>query len=191
MKIFSLILWISWAFFSTASDTQAVQNILQNYQSKQTITMNFHKTFTHSLLNKQTQSFGKFYLSGNLWRLEVLSPQKSYIISNTQGVLVFSADKSLLRKTKKSSLDILALLFNKKKFNQTFQYKEKKKKGRTWIYIFLSSALSRIDSIALQVEKDRILSLRITRPSSLGEEFYRFSEIRFNDPLSPDLFLRP
>ena len=148
--------------------------------------MNIKKTFTQPLLKKQTESSGRFYLSNKLWRLDFTEPKKSSIVYDGEKITYSSNATSHVIPSSKAG--ILHLLFHSKAFYQTFKYLGKSQKGRTQIYSFQGLTSSSPNKIFIQVEKDRILSLRVQWHPPLGEEYYRFSSIHFNQKLDERLF---
>ena len=151
--------------------------------------MNIKKTFKQPLLKKQTESSGRFYLSNNLWRLDLTEPKKSNIVYNGENITYSSNSNTHIIPPSKAG--ILHLLFHSKAFYKTFKYLGKSQKGRTQIYSFQGLTPSSPEKIFIQVEKDRILSLRVQWRPPLGEEYYRFSSIHFNQRLNRSLFQPP
>ena len=167
-----------------------VHSILDNYQKRKSVVMRVKKKFTQKLLSKQNLSEGKFYFSKGLWRFDVTSPRKSSLFYNGQKI-VYSSDNNVSHHTALNSQNmILSLLLDRKKFYKIFTYQGLRQKGRTQIYDF-SAKPPEPQKISIQIEKDRILSLLVSWEEPLGEEYYRFSSIQFDQKLPKKLFLKP
>ena len=186
--IIIIVLWLNTTALKSKSDLP-IHQILSLYQSKTSVTMSIKKTFTQPLLKKQTESSGRFYLSNNLWRLDLTEPKKSSIVYDGENITYSSNSNTHVIPPSQSG--ILHLLFHPKAFYKTFKYLGKSRKGRTQIYSFQGLTPSSPEKIFIQVEKDRILSLRVQWRPPLGEEYYRFSSIHFNQKLNKSLFHPP
>lgn len=165
-----------------------IHKILSDYQKRKSITMEVTKTLTQPVLNRETQSKGKFYFADKLWRFEVTSPHSSVIFYDGSKVTYFANNVS--HHTQNGQEMILASLLNPEVFSEKFTYQSLQIKGRTQIYSFSGKAPAP-QKLSIQVEKDRILSLRIHWDSALGEEFYRFRSIHFDRKLDKKLFQEP
>ena len=165
-----------------------IHKILSDYQRRKSVTMDVEKTLTQPVLKRKTQSRGKFYFAGRFWRFEVVSPHPSIIFYDGRKVTYFANNVS--HHTQNGQEMILADLLNPEAFYKKFTYQGMQKKGRTQIYSFSGKAPSP-QKLFIQVEKDRILSLRIHWDSALGEEFYRFRSIHFDRKLDKKLFQEP
>lgn len=189
-RIFQYIFLKFIGFYCLAnSEAALIEKILSNYQKQASVAMKVKKTFNQPLLKKQTQSEGRFYLAQKLWRLDLTSPRPVSFIYDGVKITYISGDVS--HHIPRSKVDVLHLLFDFQSFSQAFKYEEKSRKGRTWIYAFKGLKPSVPERIFIQVEIDRILSLRVQRAAPLGEEFYRFSSIHFNRELRKNLFQAP
>ncbi len=197
MQNLVFIFIVFFSFFTNSQDlksqkqTQAseIYKVLNHYQKKDSIVMEIDKKFSQPFLKKETQSKGKFYFSKSLWRLELFSTQKTQIIYDGKHI-IYKLGNNVSHYTPSSQYNILPSLFNQKVFTQTFKYQERTQKGRTYIYSFSGTPPSP-PKISIQIEKDRILSLLIQLEEPLGEEYYRFSSIQFNQNLSKKLFQEP
>ena len=173
------------------SEAEAIYKVLKYYQSKETILMNIKKKFSQPFLNKESQTNGKLYFSKGLWRLEFFSSHNTQMIYNGKRIIYKSNKDNILHYLPSSQANALPAIFDQKAFNQKFKYQNKTQKGRTHIYHFKGITKEAPPKISIQIEKDRILSLRIQFEEPLGEEYYRFSSISFNKKVSKKLFQEP
>lgn len=171
-----------------ANEEIPIHKILSEYQRKKSVTMEVTKTFTQPVLKRETQSQGKFYFANKLWRFEVASPHPSVIFYDGERVTYFANNVS--HHTQSGQEMILSTLLDPEAFYKKFTYQGVHQKGRTQIYSF-SGTSPAPQKLSIQVEKDRILSLRIHWDSALGEEFYRFRSIQFDQKLDKKLFQEP
>ncbi len=165
-----------------------IHQILSDYQRRKSVTMEVAKTLIQPVLKRETQSRAKFYFSNKLWRFEVLAPHPSVIFYDGVKITYFANNVS--HHTQNGQEMILSTLLNQEAFHNTFTYQEVHQKGRTQVYSF-SGKPPAPQKLSIQVEKDRILSLHIQWDEALGEEYYRFSSIRFDQKLSKKLFQEP
>ncbi len=196
LKFFFLICLLDPFFaFSRGSKEKAalsetpIHQILSDYQKRDSITMEVAKTLKQPVLKREIQSKGKFYFSNKLWRFEILEPHPSVLFYDGVKVAYF-ANNVLHHTPQKGQKMILSSLLNQTSFNKAFTYQGMQKKGRTQIYSFLGKPPSP-QKLSIQVERDRILSLRVQWGSALGEEYYRFRSIHFDQKLSKKLFQEP
>ena len=190
LAIFTLFSFYSYST-NSVKEVSNFHKVLHKYQTKNSVVMDIDKKFSQPFLKKETQSKGKFYFSKGLWRLELFSPQKTSIFYDGKQIIYKSHKDNVSHYIPSSSDNILATLFDKKIFEQTFKYQKTTEKGRTSIYSFKGISSKAPPQISIQTEKDRILSLLIQLEEPLGEEYYRFSSIEFNRSLSKKLFQEP
>ena len=150
--------------------------------------MRVQKTFTQPFIQKKTKSSGRLILSKNLWRYDIKSPKPSVVVFNGKSILFCDLKTHIKQKTAASQAPILSIIFNNEDFDKNFKYEQTKTKGRTLVYSFAGKKPSSPQKIAIQIEKDRILSILITWKPPLGEEYYRFSSIEFNKSLDQKIF---
>ena len=165
-----------------------IHKILSDYQKRKSVTMEVTKTLTQPVLKRETHSSGRFYFANKLWRFEVTSPHSSVIFYDGKKVTYFANNVS--HHTQSGPEMILSTLLNPEAFYRKFTYQGVHQKGRTQIYSF-SGTPPAPQKLSIQVEKDRILSLRIHWDSAMGEEFYRFRSIQFDQKLDKKLFKEP
>ena len=165
-----------------------IHKILSDYQGRKSVKMEVTKTLTQPVLKRETQSRGNFYFASKLWRFEVTSPHPSVIFYDGTKVTYFANNVS--HHTQNGQEMILSTLLNPETFYKQFTYQGVHQKGRTQIYSFSGKPPSP-RKLFIQVEKDRILSLRIQWDEALGEEFYRFRSIQFDQKLPKNLFQAP
>ncbi|MDE0151847.1 MAG: outer membrane lipoprotein carrier protein LolA [Bdellovibrionales bacterium] len=165
-----------------------IHKILSDYQRRESVTMEVTKTLTQPVLKRETQSQGTFYFANQLWRFEVTSPHPSVIFYDGKRVTYFANNVS--HHTPSGQEMILSTLLDPEAFYKKFTYQGVHQKGRTQIYSFRGNPPAP-QKLSIQVERDRILSLRIHWDSDLGEEFYRFRSIRFDQKLDKKLFQEP
>ena len=147
--------------------------------------MNVKKTFTQKLLNKKKESTGRFYLANKKWRWDIFSPEKSHILYDGKTLTLNRSNESY--SIPSSKVAVLSLLFDPLKFDQTFQYQEQKRKGRTTIYTFRGLKPQDPEKIFVKIEKDYILSLQIEWGELMGREHYQFSSIQFDQKIPKNL----
>ena len=151
--------------------------------------MNVKKTLTQNLIKKKTQTKGRLFLSKNLWRLNIESPQKSHIIFDGKTILLCNPETQIKQKLKKRKTPLLSMLFNAQVFKENFKYEKTSIKGRTQVASFAGlGSQTQARRLFIQIEKNRILSVRIVWPPPIGEEHYRFSQIEFNKKRPDKIF---
>ena len=165
-----------------------IHQILSNYQRRKSVMMEVRKTLTQPALKREIQSRGKFYFSNKLWRFEVLAPHPSVIFYD--GVRITYVANNVSHHTQNGQEMILSTLMDQEAFFKTFTYQGVHQKGRTQVYSFSGNPPAP-QKLSIQVEKDRILSLHIQWDEAVGEEFYRFRSIQFDQKLSKKLFQEP
>ena len=177
--------------FKEAENIQKIpiHQILSNYQKRDSVTMEVVKILKQPVLKREIRSKGKFYFSNKLWRFDVFEPHPSVLFYDGAKVTYF-ANNVLHHTPQNGQRMILSALLDQADFNNAFTYQGVQRKGRTQIYAFSGKPPSP-QKLFVQVEKDRILSLRIQWDSSLGEEYYRFRSIHFDQKLSKKLFQEP
>ena len=166
-----------------------IHQILSGYQKRKSVTMEVFKTLKQPVLKREMKSRGKFYFSNQLWRFEVLEPHPSVLFYDGAKAAYF-ANNVLHHTSQGEHKMILSTLLNRTAFNNAFAYQGSRRKGRTQIYSFTGKPPAP-QKLSIQVEKDRILSLRIQWDPALGEEYYRFRSIQFDQKLSKKLFQEP
>ena len=162
--------------------------ILKNYQKQSAVQMNVAKIFIQKMLGRKTHSSGQFILSKTKWRYDTNSPEKTHIIYNGKSILFCRLKTKEKHTLPGSKAPLLALLFDDREFHKNFKYEKSQIKGRTAIYSFFGLRPDSPQKIFIQIEKDRILTIRILWKPPLGEEFYQFSSIQFNPALKPNIF---
>lgn len=188
MKKYYLIFFIFSSYFCSSEklDKDVFLDFLKSYQNKKTIQANVNKTFFQPLIKRKSKSTGLIYYSQGKWRLDILQPQKLSILFD--GKKIQYKINNTVHNISKPHSNIFSLLFDTNKFFNTFKYAQTQKKGRTRIHHFLGKPSSRMKTLEIQIEKDRILSLKIQWNENLGQEYYKFTSIRFNQTLRKKLF---
>lgn len=186
--IFLVLCFVGGSLSSWAFDKNHFLQVLKNYKQKTTVQMGVNKTVKQPLINRTIRSSGVFYYSRGQWRWDQYQPQKSTTTYDGKNLRHQLYGNNTVHKVQFIKPSILALLFNPNRFFKRFKYMKKEKKGRTSVYLFAPLKGDDMESLSLQIEKDRILHVSIQWKEGLGEELYEFSSIQFNKPLAKKWF---
>ncbi len=169
------------------------KGLLQQYQNSSGVQMVFNKQAYFPLLKKRKTSQGEIFLSGKKIFLKLKDHLKTQILFDGQKWWHIVSPPGEQKQVSPISPDQnISLLFHPRAFFQSFRFVSQATKGRTHILHFApQSKQSSLQSLSVQVEQDRILKVWLKWHGSGNEEIFSFSNIRFNQKLSPALFSRP
>ena len=194
MKTLFILFLISWTA-SMSGNIIPVQfkQLLQKYQKSSGVTMAFKKHAYFPLLKKNKTSQGALFLSKEKMLLKLRDHLKTQILFDGQKWWLMLTPPGEKQEVKAIQPDHnITLLFQAQAFFRHFRFISQKTKGRTQILNFQSqSPEAPLGSLSVQVENERMLKVWLTWRGSGNQEVFTFSNIQFNQKLSPTLFLRP
>ena len=166
------------------------KKLLQKYQESLGVRMAFKKRAYFPLLKKSQSSTGEIFLS----KKKILLTLKDHL--NTQVLFdgkrwwhIVTPHGEAKRVSAIKPDQNISLLFQPDMLFQNFYFVSQEAKGRTQILNFgPKSQASPLQSLAVQVEQNRILKVWLKWQGSNNEEVFSFFNIRFNQKLSPAFF---
>ena len=176
------------------------QKVIRKYTQNSGVKMKFEKRTHLKLLKKTKKSTGEIFLSGNSMLLKVKDALNTQILFNKNNLWYITQPKGRKKQVLKVDLHkegksntMLSFLFNPDSFFKEFQFVSSQPKGRALILEFKPVKKgSKTQSLSVKVEGALILQAWLEWKNLGDIEEYIFSDIRFNQRLSPNLFqVRP
>lgn len=201
MKLFFLGFWFLLGIgFLFSADGGTLLNpdlkkIVHKYMQNKGVRMNFKKTTYLKLLKKTKKSAGEVLMSKGSFVLKVADSLNTQILfdGNHLWYIISPPDakkqiEQINLNTAEQNKHLLSILFSSDLFFQNFRFISSRSKGRTWILDFEPVKSSDIKSFSVKVDGGLILKVWLEWKVSENKEEYTFSNIRFNQNISPARF---
>lgn len=158
--------------------------------------MHFKKKTYLKLLKKTKKSTGEILISKGAFVLQVkdhLNTQILFDRKNLWHIVSPVGEKKQISqihlKQAEQNRQMLSILFLPETLFQTFRFVSSRVKGRTWILNFRPiDKHSEVKNLSIKVDGNLILKALLKWKNSGNEEEYVFSNIRFNQSFSNQLF---
>lgn len=181
--------------YGTASSVD-FKKIVHKYTQNSGVRMKFEKKTYLKLLKKIKKSKGEILLSGTSMLLKVEDTLNTQILFDRNNLWYITEPVGRKRQVLKMDLSkkgknntMLSFLFNPESFFKEFQFISSQPKGRAVILEFEPiDKNSETQSLSVKIERTLILQAWLKWKNLGNIEEYTFSDIRFNQNFSPDLF---
>ena len=172
------------------------KKVIHKYTQNSGVWMKFEKKTYLKLLKKTKKSKGEIFLSGNSMLLKVEDALNTQILFDRNHLWYITEPKGSKKQVLKMNFTekgnnntMLSFLFNPNSFFKEFQFISSQPKGRAMVLEFEPiDKNSKTQSLSLKVEGTLILQAWLKWKNLGNIEEYTFSDIRFNQNFSPDLF---
>ena len=187
--LFLFPLWVATSSFD-------FKKVIYKYTQNSGVRMKFEKNTYLKLLKKTRKSQGEIFLSGNSMLLKVEDALNTQILFDRNNLWYITEPKGGKRQVlkmdfrkKENSNTMLSFLFDPHSFFKEFQFISSQSKGRALILKFEPvDKNSQTQSLSVKVEGTLILQAWLKWKNLGNIEEYTFSNIRFNQKFSPNLF---
>ncbi len=180
-----------------SSSMNIMQNIMQYYEQKQGVIMNFKKSHFVPILSKTHVSYGKIFLSLGVLRLDVKDALKTRFILTKKSLFHITCSSALSSpvvtkwdlSSKAPATGLIGALFNKEQFDKRFIFVSSQTKGRALVSRF--EPIKKTDGIhflLLKTEKNLLLGATIMWHNG-NKQDYEFSNIRLKQKI-PEFFFK-
>ena len=172
------------------------KKVVHRYTQNSGVRMKFEKKTYLKLLKKTKKSKGEIFLSGNSMLLKVEDALNTQILFDRNNLWYITEPKGSKKQVlkmdfsnKENNNTMLSFLFDPDSFFKEFQFISSQSKGRALILEFEPvDKNSQTQSLSVKVEGTLILQAWLKWKNLGNIEEYTFSDIRFNQKFSPNLF---
>ena len=173
-----------------------LKNIMQRYAQSSGVKMDFKKNTHLKLLKKTKMSKGQIFIKKGSLFLTVEDALHTKILFDGKDIWYITSSEGEQRQAVRIALTkasknkmLLSFLFHPDWLFQKFRFVSSHFKGRAQVVVLEPiNKNSDIHSFSVKVEKELILKAWLKRKNPEDEEEYTFSNIRFNQKISPQVF---